>query len=290
MSTKPFVPPAFDQHFQQPPPDILYHYTTQAGLIGIIENVELWATKVQYLNDASEFTLALDMMRRALERAMSRLSTPSEKAAAAELSKSLAGLEDINICAASFCENGDLLSQWRGYAGSGGGYAVGLHTDRLTQIAERNNFALGRCIYDVETQQKIVEQVVHYCIENETDWNADRRWGFHGPLAELLFKYGAYFKHAKFAEEAEWRLVSHPVLYAENKLRFRIGRSNVVPYCALPIAHEDGSPIQKVTVGPCPHRDEATRAVTSLLTANGFKEPLNGWQLVFASDIPYRNW
>ena len=35
-------------------PKILYHYTTMDGLKGIIASKSLWATKIQYLNDASE--------------------------------------------------------------------------------------------------------------------------------------------------------------------------------------------------------------------------------------------
>lgn len=37
------------------PPAILYRYTTQRGLLGIISSKEIWATHTQYLNDAREF-------------------------------------------------------------------------------------------------------------------------------------------------------------------------------------------------------------------------------------------
>ena len=35
----------------------IYHYTTQEGLIGIIEKRSIWATQIQYLNDTQEFKL-----------------------------------------------------------------------------------------------------------------------------------------------------------------------------------------------------------------------------------------
>jgi hypothetical protein len=44
-------------------PQSLYHYTDQGGLLGIIENKELWATKVQYMNDATEFGRAVDLAK-----------------------------------------------------------------------------------------------------------------------------------------------------------------------------------------------------------------------------------
>jgi hypothetical protein len=39
------------------------------------------------------------------------------------------------VLAACFCTNGDLLSQWRGYAGGVGGYAIGFPTDVLKDCA-----------------------------------------------------------------------------------------------------------------------------------------------------------
>jgi len=69
------------------------------------------------MNDASEFGLALRMARNELEAIINTSKFPADKPAGVKLQESLRGLEDINICASCFCEDGDLLSQWRGYAG-----------------------------------------------------------------------------------------------------------------------------------------------------------------------------
>jgi hypothetical protein len=116
MSDDLFQPPSFVQHFEKMPPEILYHHTGQVGLLGIIETKELWATKIQYMNDATEFGLALALARKELERVLSSSASLAEKSACVKLKESLSGLEDINIFAVCFCENGDLLSQWRGIA------------------------------------------------------------------------------------------------------------------------------------------------------------------------------
>jgi hypothetical protein len=42
------------------PPGILYHYTTQTGLLGIITSGEIWASHTQYLNDVREFPHAIE--------------------------------------------------------------------------------------------------------------------------------------------------------------------------------------------------------------------------------------
>lgn len=41
-------------------PRTLYHYTSDSGLLGIIETKSIWATNVRYLNDSKEYALALD--------------------------------------------------------------------------------------------------------------------------------------------------------------------------------------------------------------------------------------
>ena len=43
------------------PPSILYHYTSQEGLLGIIKNREVWATDISYLNDTKEYKYTVDL-------------------------------------------------------------------------------------------------------------------------------------------------------------------------------------------------------------------------------------
>jgi hypothetical protein len=233
MHEASFEPPSFTEHFKQPPPELLYHYTGQEGLIGIVTKGQLWATKVQYMNDATEFGLALDKARQALRRVIENPDRrPEEKSIAAELERSLLGLEDINIFAICFCAKGDLLSQWRGYA-SGHGYALGFDTDALMQIADRAQFSLGRCIYDRAVQLSIVDEAIERCLQQALPFPSEQRWGSHGPLADLLFRYGVFFKDASFREEDEWRLVSPTIYYHDENLNFRKGRSMITPYYAL---------------------------------------------------------
>jgi hypothetical protein len=40
-----------------PEPDILFHYTSQAGLQGILASDRIWATDIYALNDWTEFRL-----------------------------------------------------------------------------------------------------------------------------------------------------------------------------------------------------------------------------------------
>ncbi|MGH8399292.1 MAG: DUF2971 domain-containing protein [Gammaproteobacteria bacterium] len=230
MDEKPYEPPSFTAHLNVAVPGALYHYTGQAGLLGIVHGGELWATKIQYMNDATEFGLALNLARQHLKNIIEFSRHPGEKAAGVRLEESLHGIEDINIFAACFCEKGDSLSQWRGYAGGNHGYAIGFDPDALMQIADRVSFVLGPCIYDVAVQKRIVEEIVGHCLLSELNLTATKRWGFHGPLADILFRYGVFFKDGSFADENEWRLVSATVAYDDDRVRFRSGKSMVTPF------------------------------------------------------------
>ena len=44
------------------PPDILYHYTDQDGLLGIVSTGKMRATNIEYLNDQREYRHALALM------------------------------------------------------------------------------------------------------------------------------------------------------------------------------------------------------------------------------------
>jgi hypothetical protein len=61
--------------FFRTPPPVLYHYSTQQGLLGIIRDKEIWASHTQYLNDVREFRHALDLVKEEL----SALSSASRK-------------------------------------------------------------------------------------------------------------------------------------------------------------------------------------------------------------------
>jgi hypothetical protein len=48
--------------------DLLYHYTTQEGLLGILESKSLRATWIHYLNDSREFWHAFEVAKEQIDR------------------------------------------------------------------------------------------------------------------------------------------------------------------------------------------------------------------------------
>ncbi|HMC13498.1 MAG TPA: hypothetical protein VKG67_04050, partial [Gallionellaceae bacterium] len=62
----------------------LYHYTTAAGLQGIVESQQLWATNIAYLNDAEELTGFFD-------RSLPHLLEESVRSAAEKIASTTSG-------------------------------------------------------------------------------------------------------------------------------------------------------------------------------------------------------
>jgi hypothetical protein len=111
----------FDELLDQNPPDQLYHYTGQKGLLNILESGELWATKVQYMNDTTEFRLAVELADSRLKERIKIIPDEGGRKLVKYIIDGLSGIAHVNICSVSFCEEPDLLSQWRGYSSAGWG-------------------------------------------------------------------------------------------------------------------------------------------------------------------------
>jgi Protein of unknown function (DUF2971) len=301
----------FGEFQRSEPTAPLYHYTNQTGLLGIFRSGEFWATTIQYMNDTTEFEYALGQAKKGLQRRHSTLYfdfANNNKNALRSVADSLdkrqcdlllwmpAHLDAIgsaNICSVSFCVDPDLLSQWRGYAGVGLGYAIGFEPNGLREIAQNNTCLLGRCIYEEALQEQIVNELIdealtHHariCWDNSVE---DSHLTIASAFERALLEYGAFFKDASFQGEQEWRLITAPRQFNEETFEFREGKSMLTPYCKLKIASGESwaNKIAGVTVGPCPHPQSAKRAVEGLLMKKiGFSAPP-----VSVSKIPYRSW
>jgi hypothetical protein len=114
-------------------PDELFHYTSPEGLIGIIGSRSLWASDMLCLNDSSEATYAHGLIQGALDMDNGRLLPPKHRSEFEEGLRSAFRMYSPFVTC--FCENGDLLSQWRGYGGAGEGFALGFRRSWLASSA-----------------------------------------------------------------------------------------------------------------------------------------------------------
>jgi Protein of unknown function (DUF2971) len=208
-------------------PKILYHYTDAAGLLGILRSQRIWATDAQHMNDSSETLYALDLIAR-LAAKVDRSKLPPR--GLERLDGLLESREPLFFqpFVACFSELGDSLSQWRGYANNGLGYAVGIRSDAVfanPDLPPQYNAPtdLLRVIYSAEKQEQLVAQWLA-----ETLSEGDGSYSQIGEIVPVL-------KNPGFHVEQEWRLLVRyfpPGGYSPS-VEFRPSRFGLSPYVEL---------------------------------------------------------
>lgn len=118
------------------------------------------------------------------------------------------------VYTASFAEDDDLLSQWRGY-GAGGGVCLGFVVSDLQRVAERAGFRLVKCIY--EQSQR-------------TPLDDERVAEFANQIVTRYQQLACAFKDPSFREECEWRIISKFVPRDHQSVRVRGTATMLVPY------------------------------------------------------------
>lgn len=308
-----------NDHFESPdPPYALYHYTSQAGLIGILSTMRIWASSIHYLNDSREFALAIQLARKELTKRTNNASSQVDRDRLQLLHESLDMLDthaQPETCVCCFSEVDDSLSQWRSYGGGKAGFSVGFSREWFAEVKETLGISLHRCIYNEEAQEALIQKTIDeffaaskgagpeywdppsshlYKVRPRGDIDAV---GEPFPLfrnaghdfANRLARIAPLIKDKSFEEEKEWRLVAQNV--SPQDLEYRPGESMIIPYYTIPIGDESKfDSIGQITVGPTPHPQLSLTSAMSLIatamTLNG-----SGSGVAFkVTDIPFRSW
>ena len=265
------------------PPDLLFHYTSGGGLRGILESSSLWATNYRFLNDASEVAYGASLFEAIIQEKLAKEGDPvllEFLGRTLRTANAFDGMFDCYI--ACFCERDDLLNQWRTYAGSGGGFALGLKTKeiglRWGQLELTQDFMLRRVVYDVARQRSLLTEVLDAAIQilgpatqgvSVDDANSliARCCQFvRNETADYLIS----FKHPAFEIEQEWRLCHIVSPGVEGHVKFREGQFGLTPYVCLDISPMAGVnhnklPLHRITHGPVPNPDNVRFALNKLL-------------------------
>jgi hypothetical protein len=267
------------------PPLILYHYTDQRGLLGIIKSKHIRATQVQHLSDRHELRHAFRLAKENIEARLTDtddrdvLST-DDRDALNRLKETLRQIKhNMQVGIASFSCNGDLLSQWRAYGGSTGGFAIGFSGPGLKQAAT-GDVMLIRCIYNPDKQKRIVSSLIDDSVARAKAGKATGKTTTHTIVGDSIrwAQYAPALKNEAFTAEDEWRLVTGQIQTIDKRLGFRKGRTMIAPYLKIDIAAVE---IRQVFIGPTVRQKESRRAVKKL-----FPNTID----VELSKVPYRNW
>lgn len=263
----------------------LYHYTTQEGLLGIIESRSIWASEIRYLNDTTEFQTGLEVVSAALRARLDDIGSDEGDARGEAIFRDFATVEEAKVFVLSLTEKGDDLSQWRAYGGSHSGFSIGFDIEGLKVLAAEHSFSLERCLYDVPEQNVLAETIVNSALAWLTagDRMTQRR---RREFRRSMIQTAPLFKDYRFRDEQEWRLVSVSHEVTTPEIGFRSGISTIIPHYCLPLFAADGScPLSSVIVGPTPHADLSLDSTYALLRSRGFKHAK-----VRKSEIPLRTW
>lgn len=305
-----------------PPRGMVYHYTNADGLKGIIEKNQLWATSAYFLNDSTEIVYGYELLKDLLDDWLAKKLLSRENSLSQELAKNLKKgfggillnrqfLEPIYL--ACFCEDDNLLSQWRAY-GPSGGYSLGF-TIPDPDLSWGQGFRPEpsvftskwvKVVYEREEQVRGCRAVVDRLLSIFEDSNRELavasvrnhpKVGYQAIMTaifDILLDVVVSFKNEAFSSEKEWRLVvrrrelgrqsTDDVGKAPADVHFRSLKGTLVPYVkVVPRDADKKLPIASVRSGPTFEKTAARMAVSMMLTANGYSDVE-----VYGSDIPVK--
>jgi hypothetical protein len=292
-----------------PPQNRLYHYTTAEGLKGIAENHELWATAAYYLNDSAEVAYGCKVVSETLDEWLSKQKA-NETSLAVVLGKLLQAAFSMDspeiskhrpVFLTCFCENENLLSQWRFY-GQSGGYSVGFevptpkvgipptmlpepvnYTSKWARVVYNRTEQMSRCREILEgTLPGLVDSKVGQAVFAQNPEGVPGVQMFLAVIAEMLLEEAVAFKDQAFEVENEWRIVVRPretYKQADDDggkspapIHFRTSNGLIVPYVKmLPTKnHHTKLPIVSVRTGPTLDKHNSALSVNMLMQKNGY--------------------
>lgn len=272
---------------------LVFHYTNAAGALGILSSKEIWTTLVYHLNDAEEVHYA---QRIALALARDRAKSLAGDSRAAFLERFEATQEQVrqtHIFAASFSRDSDVLSQWRGYAGSGG-YALGFSTAALeTAAAAAGGVRTGYVCYDRLEQNamlapaidELVTAVKTTPVDSIATDGADPFWRSIMRIVSLA----PLIKHPGFAEEQEWRLYTDASKRSDREYDFLTKNGELVPIYKMPLGRTitDRAKIdiglRQIVTGPGEHLERRQNAILTAISRHDID-----WRRGSSSQTPYR--
>lgn len=157
------MPNIVEELLEKPIPQEVWHYTSLAGLEGILTSGKIWATDARFTNDRTEFVLARQVAEEYLRSVNPRdlrggmpLETISSMLARAFDEGALSPSE-TEVYLISFSEVPDLLSQWHQYADASKGVSIAFDL-RYIRPPKQAEIAVtfAPCVYEVAEQRLLI--------------------------------------------------------------------------------------------------------------------------------------
>jgi hypothetical protein len=274
-------------------PDILYHYCSLDTFLKIIENGSVRLSDLSQSNDAQEGRYVIKL----LDGHFDQMSLPN---------KLIGILKDFfaqainHIGALGFClsENGDLLSQWRGYGDDGRGVALGFNSFALELCAREHGEMRGVKLADVKYGIGASDNLISNVCRQIEELNFEKidlaefsdeltlQYIISGyaakerapkltelvaaKIAILAFNLGQQcfeFKNDAFKEELEWRLLRERNIRNGSEIAYHARGSRIVAFQDVPF----GDSLQSIVLGPkCEVPEQEMRLALTRFGQKGF--------------------
>ena len=264
--------------------ELLWYYTDSAGVLGILTTYEIWASNIDFMNDATENNRLRELVS---ERLRSRLKSEQHNPSTApdEMAGNLGfSAYGRKLFVASFSECRDSLSQWRAY----GNFAIGFSKSFLSQLNYDPDENLGHGgrrmyfgpvrYYSKAKDEGLIDSLARTSMGEACDIDLKSQNITAGDLRWLTPR----FKDDSFSEEKEWRLIClGDVDYMG--IKFRPRKSTIMPYIVVSLDNVNNQ-IEEIIVGP-----DANSSLN--IKALGLFKDARHWQFtVSKTRVPFKNW
>ena len=290
---------------------IYYHYTTRAGLEGILRDGGLRASYRMRMNDQGEFDYAKKVIYEALDEAASNKDLPGYVQSMIEctgiyLEKLLTDSpESSDAYCACLTVSSDHLGQWERYAEKGNGYAIGFDLNRIlnqqkTEVCTKKQFTyFSPVIYKKDDQIQLVKDYIHAGISdrraffkeypNHSEYlNAmDRRITIE--IITGLFVISDFIKNQDYESERELRILLDPndgTLNASN-IQHCKHDNDLIPYLFFDLRNPNIGriPLSEIKIGPKASFSEEKIFLDNLLDELGYGNNFEDRPRIIQSEI-----
>jgi hypothetical protein len=245
----------------------MYHYCSLEGLLGIIRSRSVWASNSQYLNDFRECKHAQDALSLSLDLLRKQVSEDSALASITETciecARRVSLDEEMHVFVASFCSQGDKLSQWRAYAQNGKGVSVGF---------SRKIFAKsGATVLDV-VYKNLLKDVVERLRAAKLSSVATSSEDLRKLMTRFFIERVASSKSESFSEEQEIRVIKFTHQISPVDLKFRVSGDFIVPFVEISLKEHWENCLTDVWLGPRLTDYHTRDSIRTLLRASGLAD------------------
>ena len=287
------------------PPPMLFHYTNDVGLRGILESGTLWLTDIFNLNDPSELRhglrIAIQLLKDRQDPKRPEIELFASQLERFDLDAGIEQAGHFFICC--FSGDGDDLGQWRAYGDDGSGFALGFETKSLEggfTIKDgkpiRNNSTF-HITYDDAALTSLeagftngIEPLIS--LPRTSSMTSDQINSYMQNLLTYhslqVVRSTMFFKHEAYRNEREYRFQQ---LFRRDRpaptVKLRHRPYSVVRYREFGWRDEAPDALRKIVVGPAADRAKAKQFIDDCLRA--FCPGPGSAVDVEYSTIPYRS-